>query len=120
MSRIHMIDPREVERINTDKLVAALSKRGFRELPRRCFGRPDEKFFRRMANPHVAGVEEVINQPVYDSFSFAQNAAFAKTTIFQTPIGQSSKNLAQTNMVLAGQLQNPQKLWIRALRLFIK
>ncbi len=115
MSRITMVDPRKVERANAEVIAAQLRKRGFTERSRINFGRPE----RRMANPHVAGVEEVINQPVYDSFSFAQAAAFAKTTIFQTPIGQAGKQLAQTNMVLAGQLQNPQKLWIRALRVFI-
>jgi hypothetical protein len=69
-------------------------------------------------NPLVAGVMEVINQPVYDSVSFAQAAAMAKTVLFQTPIGQGGKTLAQTYMTKAGQLEQPQKLVIRAISLF--
>jgi hypothetical protein len=68
-------------------------------------------------NPLVAGVMEVINQPVYDSASFAAAAAMAKTVLFQTPIGQSGKTLAQTYMTKAGQLEQPQKLIIRAIAL---
>lgn len=69
-------------------------------------------------NPLVANLMEVINQPVYDSASFAQAAAMTKTVMFQTPIGQSGKTLAQTYMTKAGQLEQPQKLVIRAISLF--
>jgi hypothetical protein len=69
-------------------------------------------------NPLVANLMEVINQPVYDSVSFAAAAAMAKTVLFQTPIGQGGKTLAQTNMTKAGQLEQPQKLVIRAISLF--
>jgi len=69
-------------------------------------------------NPLVANLMEVINQPVYDSVSFAQAAAMAKTVLFQTPIGQGGKTLAQTYMTKAGQLEQPQKLVIRAIALF--
>jgi hypothetical protein len=69
-------------------------------------------------NPLVANLMEVINQPVYDSASFAQAAAMVKTVLFQTPIGQGGKTLAQTYMTKAGQLEQPQKLVIRAISLF--
>lgn len=74
---------------------------------------------RRRQNPIVSNTLELINQPVYDSFSIAANTAFAKTVLFQTPIGQSGKTLAQTNMTKAGQLEFPQKLEIHAIRVWI-
>jgi hypothetical protein len=71
-------------------------------------------------NPLVANIMEVINQPVYDSASFSAGATITgPTVLFQTPIGQSSKTLAQTNMTKAGQLEQPQKLVIRAIDLWI-
>ncbi len=70
-------------------------------------------------NPIVANIMEVINQPVYDSVSFAAAAAMAKTVLFQTPIGQAGKTLAITNMTKAGQLEQPQKLVIRAIGLYV-
>lgn len=70
-------------------------------------------------NPLVANIMEVINQPVYDSASFNPSAAMAKTVLFQTPIGQSGKTLAQTYMTKAGQLEQPQKLVIRSIKLWL-
>jgi hypothetical protein len=70
-------------------------------------------------NPLVANLMEVINQPVYDSASFAQASTMAKTVLFQTPIGQGGKTLAQTYMTKAGQLEQPQKLVIRAISLWL-
>ena len=81
--------------------------------------RRPQRAFERRPNPVVAGTEEVIDQPVYDSFSLAANTAFAKVVLFQTPIGQSSKTLAQTNMTKAGQLEFPQRLIIQAIGVFI-
>lgn len=71
----------------------------------------------RKMNPVFPGGQEVITQPVYDSVTFAAAAAMAKTTLFQTPIGQAGKTLAQTNMQLAGQLPNPQRLMVRSIQL---
>jgi len=70
-------------------------------------------------NPLVANIMEVINQPVYDSVSFNAAAAFTKTVLFQTPIGQGGKTLAQTYMTKAGQLEQPQKLVIRSIALWL-
>jgi hypothetical protein len=70
-------------------------------------------------NPLVANIMEVINQPVYDSASFNASAAMAKTVLFQTPIGQGGKTLAQTYMTKAGQLEQPQKLVIRSIKLWL-
>jgi hypothetical protein len=81
-----------------------------------------ERAVRRMvrhANPTVAGVEETIDQPIYDSFSIAANTAFAKTVLFQSPIGQNSKTLAQTNLVVGGQLQFPQRLELHSIAVWI-
>jgi hypothetical protein len=71
----------------------------------------------RMKNPSFPGAQEVITQPVYDSVSFAAAAAMAKTTLFQTPIGQAGKTLAQTNMTQAGTLPAPQRLTVRSIQL---
>lgn len=84
-----------------------VSRRGFGSMPR-VSGK----------NPLVANIMEVINQPVYDSVSFAASAAMTKTVLFQTPIGQGGKTLAQTYMTKAGQLEQPQKLVCRAIALF--
>lgn len=74
----------------------------------------------RMSNPVLAGVEDVINQPIYDSFSVAAGTAWPNvTTMFAQPQGSNGKTLAQTNMVLAGQLQAPQRLYVQALRVFV-
>lgn len=83
------------------------------------YGRNAADGVRRMQNPTVGGMLETIDQPVYDSFSVAANTAFPKTVLFQTPIGQSGKTLAQTNMIQAGQLVNPQKLIVRAIRVWV-
>lgn len=84
-----------------------VSRNGFGAMPR-VTGR----------NPLVANIMEVINQPVYDSVSFAAAAAMTKTVLFQTPIGQGGKTLASTYMTKAGQLEQPQKLVCRAIGLF--
>lgn len=47
---------------------------------------------------------EVVDLPIYDSFTIAQNTAFTNQILFQTPIG-GSKTLAETNLVQAGQLE---------------
>lgn len=73
----------------------------------------------RLSNPAVTGMGEQINQPIYDSFSVNANTAFPKTTLFQTPIGQGGKTLAQTNMTQAGALAAPQQFLIQAIRLRI-
>lgn len=89
---------------------------GLRELGSFNFGkRPRCK----MSNPFLGGVEDYVSQPVYDSASFAQGAAFAQQTMFQQPRGQAGKTLAQTNMTGPGFLPNPQRLILRALRVFI-
>jgi hypothetical protein len=73
----------------------------------------------RRQNPVVPGMEDVIDQPVYDSFSLAANTAFPKTVLFQTPIGTSGKTLAQTFMTQNGILQNPQRLIVTAIGVVI-
>jgi hypothetical protein len=89
---------------------------GLRELKIFNFGkRPRCK----MTNPILGGVEDYITQPIYDSVSFAAGAAFAQQTMFQQPRGQAGKTLAQTNMTGPGFLPNPQRLILRALRVFI-
>lgn len=85
-------------------------------------GRKEERNLHRLvraSNPTVAGVEETIDQPIYDSFSINANTAFAKTVLFQSPIGQGGKTLAQTNLVVGGQLQFPQRLELHAISVCI-
>jgi hypothetical protein len=73
----------------------------------------------KQRNPLVGNMLEVINQPYFDTVSFAAGAAMAKTIMFQTPQGQNGKTPAQTNMILPGQLPQPQKLVVRAIRVWI-
>lgn len=74
----------------------------------------------RMRNPVLAGVEDVVNQPIYDSFSVAAATAWPNvTTLFAQSMGQSGKTLAQTNMIAAGILQAPQRLYVQSYRVFI-
>lgn len=74
----------------------------------------------RFSNPVLQGVEDVINQPIYDSFSVAAGTAWPNvTTLFSQSQGQAGKTLAQTNMIQAGTLQAPQRLYVQALRIFI-
>lgn len=86
----------------------------FRELKSFNFGRPKA----RASNPILGGVEDYITQPIYDSASFAAAAAMTQLTMFQQPRGQGGKTLAQTNMTGPGFLPNPQRLILRALRVF--
>jgi hypothetical protein len=73
----------------------------------------------KQRNPLVGNMLEVINQPYFDSVSFAAGAAMAKSIMFQTPQGQAGKTPAQTNMILPGQLPQPQKLVVRAITIYI-
>jgi hypothetical protein len=73
----------------------------------------------KQRNPLVGNMLEVINQPYFDTVSFAAGAAMAKSIMFQSPQGQAGKTPAQTNMILPGQLPQPQKLVVRQIRLFV-
>src|ERR1039458_558940 len=73
----------------------------------------------RMSNPQLAGYEDKISQPKYDSFALAASAAFPQTVMFQVPKGAGGKTLAQTNMTAQGQLQAPERLWLCGIYLVI-
>ncbi len=89
--------------------------KNLRLLHRGRFGAPPPRF----RNPVLAGVEDVVNQPIYDSFSVAAGTAWPNvTTLFAQSQGQSGKTLAQTNMILAGTLQAPQRLYVQSYRIF--
>lgn len=93
-----------------------LAGKNLRLLRAHRFGTPPPRF----RNPVLAGVEDVVNQPIYDSFTVAAGTAWPNvTTLFSQSQGQSGKTLAQTNMVLAGTLQAPQRLYVQSYRLFI-
>jgi len=115
---IDRINPKEVERFNRSRIDRALG-RSVRPLGMQRFGRSEDNPNRRRQNPMVGNILEVVNWIQYDSVSFGQSAAFTKTTLFQTPIGQAGKTLADTNMTQAGQLQSPQKLDILAIRFYV-
>lgn len=109
-----------IEKVNPAKVRSFLSATGFgkagelqRDVNRRI------RSIVRASNPTVAGVEETIDQPIYDSFSIAANTAFAKAVLFQSPIGQGGKTLAQTNLVVGGQLQFPQRLELHSIAVII-
>jgi hypothetical protein len=73
----------------------------------------------RQENTLLSNGLERINQYVWDTFTVANNTVFPKTTLFLTPQQGSTKNLAQTNMMSAGQLTAPQVLIAKALRIFV-
>lgn len=79
--------------------------------------RPDSGYERR-PNPLVPGMNKTKDQPYYDSFSLAANTAFTKQVMFQVPQG-GAKTLASTNMTQAGILQNPVRLVVQAIGVFI-
>ena len=103
MYAIEKVDPGQVRK------VLKAGYRGFEDVARET-----ERRIRRAvrhSNPTVAGVEETIDQPIYDSFSIAANTAFPKTVLFQSPIGQNGKTLAQTNLVVGGPVAVPATRW---------
>lgn len=68
--------------------------------------------------PNTGTGSEKIFYPLYDSITLG--AADLGATLFQSPVGQGGKTLFDTNMRLAGQLQQPQTydvlgLWVSAL-----
>jgi hypothetical protein len=116
MFEIEKVSPAEVKRMLQQGMRIELGG-GMRASSQRE-QRRQETLGRRLArhsNPTVAGVEETIDQPIYDTVSIAASTAFTKTVLFQSPIGQNGKTLAQTNMVVGGQLQNPQYLELHSI-----
>lgn len=73
----------------------------------------------RRQNPAYPGGIDTIDQPMYDSVTFAAGAAMAKTVLFQSPVGAGGKTLAQTNMQSAGQLPAPWTLKVRFVKVYI-
>lgn len=95
----------------------SLRGKKLRLLQRGNFGRPQCP---RFENPVMAGVEDVVNQPLYDSFTVAAATQFPNvTTLFQTPIG-GAKTLAQTNMTKNGVLEAPQRAFVQAYRIYVQ
>ena len=100
----------------TDRQVAALvagsRSRGERSL--RGFG------YRRHRNEVLAGQTTFRDGWYYDTVTFAAGAAFAKTAMFSTPIGVSSKTLASTNLTgQGGQVPAGETLVVRSIRVSI-
>lgn len=82
-----------------------------------------DEIVRRRKNPSVAlangqAVEEDIEWSFYDSFSIAANTAFAKQTMFQTPVS-GAKTLASTNMKSNGRMANGDRFLLKRIRCFI-
>lgn len=72
-------------------------------------------------NPIVAGLRELLTQPLYSTVAVAANTAFpALSTFFQAVIGAAGVTQQQTNMTQAGILPAPQKFSVRALRLAVR
>ncbi len=67
-------------------------------------------------NVNRSGEFEAVRQSLYDFTTYAQ-AGQTSLTFFQTPIGQSSKTLADTNMELAGQLPNPKMQLVQSIEM---
>lgn len=119
MLQIEKVNPADVKRALMARGIGRNALDGMRPLGGISFGkgRSSREISRlvRMSNPQMAGVEDKISQPIYDSFSLAQSAAFPQTVMFQVQKGAGGKTLAQTNMVSSGQLQFPQRLWLCAI-----
>lgn len=62
-------------------------------------------------NPNRAGAIESVWQPLYDYQTYAL-AGQTQLSFFQVPVGQSSKTLADTNMVNQGMLAAPQRFFV--------
>jgi len=74
----------------------------------------------RRQNPNLGGTIDVITTELYDQVSVNAATAFPSPTIlFQTPVGQSGKTLANTDMTAAGILPNPDRFTIWALAVHI-
>jgi hypothetical protein len=115
MLQIESISPADVKRALTGRGIHPSAFEGMRPLGGIRLGNSKARDISRavrMSNPQMAGVEDKISQPIYDSFSVAANTAFPQTVMFQVQKGASGKTLAQTNMVSSGQLQFPQRLWL--------
>jgi hypothetical protein len=119
MLQLQKVNPADVKRALMARGIDRSALDGMRPLGGISFGkgRSSREISRlvRMSNPQMAGVEDKISQPIYDSFSLAQSAAFPQTLMFTVPKGASGKTLAQTNMTAMGQLQFPQRLWLCAI-----
>lgn len=63
------------------------------------------------------GEYEGIRQSFYDSATYAA-AGQTQLQFFQVPKGQSSKTIADTNMVSAGQLPQPQNFLVESLEIY--
>jgi hypothetical protein len=74
-----------------------------------------KRYAQKRQNPNLAGVVEAITYSFYDQATFAQNAAFAQTLLFQTPVGQGGKLLSQSDMTFPGVFPNPQRFTIWAI-----
>lgn len=64
------------------------------------------------------GEYEGIRQTFYDSATYA-NAGQTQLQFFQTPRGQSSKTVADTNMTSAGQLPQPQHFLVESIEILL-
>lgn len=62
------------------------------------------------------GAVEVIWQPKYDFQTYALAGTTTQYTYFQTPVGQSSKTFADTNMEAAGQMPAPKTFLVTAIQ----
>jgi len=60
---------------------------------------------------------EVVRQTLYDFQTYAMAGA-TQMTFFSTPIGQSSKTKADTNMTIAGSLPAPLRFAIQAIEIY--
>ncbi len=65
------------------------------------------------------GEWEAVNEPLYDSITYAAAGTTAQYRLFSLPIGQSGKTFADTNMELAGQLSAGIRFEVRAIELMI-
>ncbi len=100
-------------------LPESLRRGKFKLLEHNRFGNCAPQMHPRFTNPTIAGVEDVVNQPLYDTVTAAQGAAFPLSSIFFTSGLSTGKTKNQTNMKLNGVLPAPQRMFLQAYRLYV-
>lgn len=70
-------------------------------------------------SPVRPGEWEAVNEPLYDFQTYANAGTTQAYRFFTTPVGQSSKSYADTNMELAGQLSAGVAFEVRAIEIAV-
>jgi hypothetical protein len=70
-------------------------------------------------DPNLQAQTEAVKWNFYDTSAYAQ-AGQQSLTFFQSPVGQNGKTYADTNMLSAGALPNPQQFLVTGIELYFR